>query len=201
MYLKALENLSFEAIAKHMVLNPTLENLCWKLNCRCVEELRIEIEKDVFVPAVQLYADWVKYTSAYSVFENWLKENYSQYTGDTVTRPLQILKDNLPLAPYIVKALIEETNAIFGDTRDIIEDAECLYIADVLPGNAQEVLYQIVENPKDDGDVVSKNGKAELYCHGLILRVCTNGQHGANAANYRGWKVWKALEAKRNPDE
>jgi hypothetical protein len=98
-----------------------------------------------------------------------------------------------------LEVITSESNSIFMDFEDLELEIDVLRIArDIAAheGGAEEVLNQIVKGPIDDGDVVSKSGKSYLYDHNLCVRVCVNGEHGANAANYRGYKVWKYLNNK-----
>lgn len=85
----------------------------------------------------------------------------------------------------------EHYNNIFADVEHIEYDVSAIVIAKQISGEAKEVLGQIVESPKFDGDVVSKSGKSELFHHNLILRIANNNEFGDNAANSLGFKVWQ----------
>ena len=101
--------------------------------------------------------------------------------------------------PEFLEVITGDSNSIFMEFDEVELEVDVLVIAKCIAasnGAAEEVLNQIVNGPIDDGDVVSKSGKAYLYDFNLCVRVCVNGEHGANAANYRGYKVWKYLNRK-----
>jgi hypothetical protein len=98
-----------------------------------------------------------------------------------------------------LEVITSDSNSIFDDFENVKLEVDALMIGKLIAakyGAAEEVLNQIVNGPVDDGDVVSKSGKSFLYDYNLCVRVCVNGEHGANAANYRGYKVWKYLNSK-----
>ncbi len=127
-------------------------------------------------------------------FYDFVKEEYGKY-GDHAEVLVKAYmeyanEDNHHLFEAHIR---EHHNNAFGKEswRDHV-DAKI--IAGKLSGEAVEVLWQIVGSPKFDGDVVSKNGKSQLYHHGLVLRICNRRDHGYNAANRLGWLVYCELK-------
>ena len=133
-----------------------------------------------------------------SEFVKWVKSEYSKY-GDTPDKLIDIAmyfaeKGNFDL---YVDYLKRHFNNAFSDFSDVNREVDAAVIAGKLSGNAIEVLYQVIESPKYDGDVASKQGKSELFGHKLILRIANNNSFGDNAANGLGFSVWKALEDRK----
>lgn len=130
-------------------------------------------------------------------FSKYLYEEYQAYPQDTISKMLKFGSElKLEDVDHFVDHIKMHHNHAFESLIDWQQAVNVACIAGTLSGEAKEVLGQLVENPKFDGDVVSKNGKCELYRSGLATRVCVDGVHGHNAANYMGWRVWRLLEGK-----
>lgn len=130
-----------------------------------------------------------------TAFELYVRSEYRTYQSETVDRLLEFI-NTLPIKQQVIfKDFIEEHHNHAFDSNEFWKDAiTARLLASEIPGNAYEVLGQLVDGPKFDGDVVSKNGKAWLYSNKLAVRVCNNGEHGDNAANYLGWQVYKLVK-------
>lgn len=72
-----------------------------------------------------------------------------------------------------------------------------LDVARLLSKSEMECLGQLVQQgPVEDGDLVSKSPRDKLLNLGLATKVVVAGQDGFNAANYLGFKVFKAKFSK-----
>lgn len=124
------------------------------------------------------------------------KELTTEKSGHSLTHSKEVLDKILSeagyLAPEILEYLQEHENHIYSD--DLFREAELIAIANTLSGEAKEVLEQCAENPKYDGDVISKSGKSELYYHGLLTRVMFNGEPDFNGVNSDGYVVFKRIK-------
>lgn len=85
----------------------------------------------------------------------------------------------------------EHHNNAFSTKAEFLEEILILELAESITGSALEVLGQLIKNPKFDGDVVSKNGKAWLAQNDCCVRIVRNGEFGDNAATYIGWRVYQ----------
>lgn len=132
-----------------------------------------------------------------SNFVSWVKNEYKDY-GDTSKNLIEIAVyfSEQGFFDEYVEYLKEHFNNAFSEFECFCEHVNAKAISKKLSGEAREVLYQIVESPKFDGDVASKRGKSELFAHKLILRIANNNDFGDNAANSLGFKVWQELQKK-----
>jgi hypothetical protein len=135
-------------------------------------------------------------------FAEWAKETYKSY-GDTYLNVISIaLKyEEMGYFKEFEEYFKGHFNHAFGDwCFEYYCWDHCRVMARViepkLSGEAKEVLCQAAKGPIFDGDVVSKNGKSELYKHQLMLRVMNNNQHGDNAVNQLGYCVFELLTNK-----
>lgn len=128
-----------------------------------------------------------------SEFGKWIVETYDKVSVSEVAS-LGLYFAERGLFDEYCQYAKSDYNHVFGDIEWIEEEVLAIHIAKKLSGEAREVLDQVVESPKFDGDVVSKTGKSELYSHGLVLRIANGGEFGDNAANSLGYKVWKATK-------
>ena len=67
-------------------------------------------------------------------------------------------------------------------------------IACLLPKKLHEQLFQLVNGPVYDGDVISKSDRNYLMNLGLAVRVCKSGEQGYTGATYTAYSVNKAVE-------
>jgi len=64
-------------------------------------------------------------------------------------------------------------------------------VAILLPKPLIEQLEQLVNGPVEDGDVMSKSMRGELFELGLAVRVCCKGEQGYTGATYFAYCVLK----------
>ncbi|MGL5397331.1 MAG: hypothetical protein ACRDBQ_18940 [Shewanella sp.] len=126
-------------------------------------------------------------------FSDYVNENYSNYKEDIKEALMRgycgyAEKDQHHLFSDYIR---EHHNNAFSGSASWERNVTARVILPGLSGNALAVLEQLIKGPLFDGDVNSKNGRAELEKCGLITRVVNNGQFGDNAANELGWLVWK----------
>lgn len=57
-----------------------------------------------------------------------------------------------------------------------------------------EQLYQLVNGPVYDGDIISKVDRDYLLSIGLAVRVCHKGEQGYTAATYFAYSVNKEVQ-------
>lgn len=126
-------------------------------------------------------------------FIKYLVAEYRRYSSTVYDNILNIFDslENDSEKTYFIETIKEHQNQAFACRRDLIDEVKAKTICDKLTPTGFEVLCQLIEGPKFDGDVVSKNGKYELYRLDLALRICNNGEYGDNAANHMGWLVYK----------
>ena len=85
------------------------------------------------------------------------------------------------------------TDAELADAMQLIEIARLLRNSN---SSAAEVLGQCLNHgPIDTGDLISKEGRTELMRLGLIHVGVVKGEQGFYFCNYRGWDVYRLLEA------
>lgn len=122
-------------------------------------------------------------------FLEWLREEYAKYgpTADTIYKFYQGLEDKQK--PHFIAHIREHHNHAFESGIEWMAEIDARVAAGGITDNALEVLNQIVESPKFDGDVVSKNGLGELRELGLVVRIANNNTFGDNAATYKGFRV------------
>ncbi|QAX96259.1 hypothetical protein [Vibrio phage vB_VmeM-Yong XC32] len=143
-----------------------------------------------------LVKDYVKLSKEIIKFKAFMLERYNDNFCEDCVETLQVLMCRPEIAIYGMEYIRSEYNSIFAEAEDIIMEAEVLYIADTLSGEAEEVLEQMAKGPLFDGNAVSKCGKSELYGHELCVRIVVNGEHGDNALNLKGYRVWKELKSR-----
>ena len=133
-----------------------------------------------------------------SDFGKWAQEEYGHY-GDTLDEVMDraVHFSSVGLFSEYETYIKSHHNNAFSDFSDAESEVMAINIAGKLTSSAVEVLYQIVESPRFDGDVVSKNGKSELFRHKLILRIAKNNEFGDNEANELGFLVWQRLEKEK----
>lgn len=189
MYLKHLEGINFSF-----------------LSARITEAGKVHDEKglaatleahDIKVSIPDLVKDFVTLSKEIIKFKAFMLERYGDNFDDDCVETLQVILCNPATAIYGMKYVRSEYNSIFNDAEDIVMEAEVLHAADVIHATAaEEVLDQMSKGPLFDGDAVSKEGKSVLYDHGLCVRIVVNGEHGDNALNLKGFRVWKELKSR-----
>lgn len=65
-------------------------------------------------------------------------------------------------------------------------------VAVLLPKSLHEQLTQLVNGPIEDGDIISKSCRHDLFEVGLAIRVCHKGEQGYTGATYFAFSVLKA---------
>lgn len=130
-----------------------------------------------------------------SDFGKWAQKEYADY-GDTLDEVIDkaIHFSSVGMFGEYEEYIRSHHNNAFSDFLDVEAEVLAISIAGKLSASAVEVLCQIVKAPKFDGDVVSKNGKSELFRNNLILRIASNNEFGDNAANNLGFLVWKRIK-------
>lgn len=125
-------------------------------------------------------------------FKVWVRKEYQSYgnTAEDMIAILDAFKTDVEKKLFI-EYIREHYNNVFSTHDEIMVDIEARKLADDIPSDAFEVLCQLIESPKFDGDVVSKNGKAWLHYNDCAIRIANNNQFGDNAATYIGFLVYK----------
>lgn len=67
-------------------------------------------------------------------------------------------------------------------------------IARRLPKRLHEQLWQLINGPVWDGDVIDKSDRSELFYYGLAVRVCHKGEPGYTGAPYIAYTVMKTAD-------
>lgn len=90
----------------------------------------------------------------------------------------------------IVKQIRELVNQSRNDDdRNYFDYVE--KIAKLFPYDLIEQLYQLVNGPIFDGEVISKSDRDTLIEMGIATRVCCKGQQGYTASKYIGYTILK----------
>lgn len=136
--------------------------------------------------------------ATFTTLEAFIRERYAEYQKKFVDEKIAFLKKNMQLMRYFNRYIREEYNNIFSTDNELLYEVECMKLAEEIPGDALEVLEQLIKNgPTFDGDLVSKNGRNWLFNADIATRGCHNGEPDWNIALNRGWHVKKYVEKLR----
>lgn len=67
-------------------------------------------------------------------------------------------------------------------------------VACYLNKNLHEQLFQLINGPVYDGDIISKSDRGKLFDLGLAVRTCVNGSQGYTGATYFAFTVNRRIQ-------
>lgn len=109
-----------------------------------------------------------------------------------------MIKDESPIAPFC-HIFVDKPDDIIGElvknAKKYDDYFECVdKIVEIFPKELEEQLFQLVNGPVSDGNIISKTDRSRLFRMGIAISVCCKGGDGYTGAKNIGYSILKKLK-------